>query len=89
MATERIANLGAYLHKEYGDEVLKSLPVEVQAQVKDFTWDTDTGRPTSKLDRELDNILKDGEDLEFVDMSLVNKSDERPSSATLSNTFIP
>ena len=88
-ATERIANLGAYLHQTYGDKVLKSLPAEVQAQVKEVTWDEVTGRPLSKLDRELDNILQEGEDLEYVDMSLITREDERPSTATLSTTFIP
>ncbi len=88
-ATERIANLGAYLHKEYGDKVLKSLPAETQAQVKEVTWDSSTGRPLSKLDRELDDILKDGDDLEYVDMSLMDSLVERPASAPLSTTFIP
>ena len=87
-ATERIANLGAYLNQAYGDKVLKSLPAEVQAQVKEVTWDEVTGRPLSKLDRELDSILQEGEDLEFVDMSLATIENERPSTAPLSNTFI-
>lgn len=89
-AKERIANLGAYLHKEYGDHILQSLPVETQQIIREVTWDSETGRPLSKLDRELDDIIEDGETLEFVDISLItNASSDRPSSAAPSNTFIP
>ena len=34
-ATERIANIDAYSHMEYGDKILKSLPVKLQAQIKE------------------------------------------------------
>ena len=89
-AKERIANLGAYLHKEYGDSILQSLPVETQQIISEVTWDQETGRPLSKLDRELDDILEDGETLDYVDISLITSaSTDRPSSATPSNTFVP
>ena len=88
-AKEKIANLGAYLHKEYGDEILQSLPVETQQVISEVTWDSETGRPLSKLDRELDDIIQDGENLEFVDISLLTNNSERPTSAIPSDTFVP
>lgn len=87
---ERIANLGAYFHKAYGDPILQTLPVETQQIISEVTWDPETGRPLSKLDRELDDILEDGDTLEYVDISLITStSSDRPSSVTPSCTFVP
>ena len=88
-AKDKIANLGAYLHKQYGDAILPSLPVETQQIINEVTWDSETGRPLSKLDRELDDILQDGETLEYVDISLLKSDSERPSLITPSDTFVP
>ena len=88
-ATEKIANLGAYLHKQYGDEVLASLPSETQEHISEITWDDTTGRPLSKLDRELDEIIEESNQPEFVDISLLTDSSERPINPAPSNTFIP
>ena len=61
----------------------------MQETIHDCTWDEETGRPLTKLDRELDDILQSGEDLDYVDMSLITEQITRPSAATTSNTFIP
>ena len=87
-AKEKIANLGAYLHKEYGNQILQSLPVETQQIISEVTWDEETGRPLSKLDRELDDILQTGDSLEFVDISLLTNETDRPATAP-SDTFVP
>ena len=89
ISQEKIANLGPYLHKAYGNSVLKSLSIEMQEAIHDCTWDEETGRPVTKLDRELDNILQLGDDLDYIDMSLVTQEPTRPSEATTSDTFIP
>ena len=57
--------------------------------VKECTWDEKTGRPLTILDRELDDILKTGENLDYVDMTLLLTETERPNEAIASNTFIP
>ena len=88
IAQERIANLGPYLHKTYGDAILSSLSIEMQESIHDCTWDEETGRPLTKLDRELDDILQSGEDLDYVDMTLITQENARPSD-TISDTFIP
>ena len=89
ISQDKIANLGPYLHKAYGKPILKSLSIEMQETIHDCTWDEETGRPLTKLDRELDAILQSGEDLDYVDMSLITEQITRPSEATTSNTFIP
>ena len=90
MAKDKIANLGAYLHKEYGDDILQSLPADTQRAISKVTWDPETDRLLSKLDRELDDILEDGASLEFVDISLITSpSSECPASIAPSNTFVP
>ena len=47
LAKDKIANLGAYLHKEYGDNILQSLPADTQQAISEVTWDPETGRPLS------------------------------------------
>ena len=89
IAQERIANLGPYLHKAYGDPILQSLSIEMQAQIHECTWDEETGRPLTKLDMELYDILQTGDDLDYVDISLITNEDIRPSEAVTTETFIP
>jgi len=89
ISQDRIANLGPYLHKAYGDAILPSLSIEMQESIHQCTWDEETGRPLTKLDRELDDILQSGEDLDYVDISLITQETERPSDAITSDTFIP
>ena len=36
-AQERIANLGPYLHKAYGDDILSSLPADMQEAISEAT----------------------------------------------------
>ena len=36
---ERIANLGPYLHKAYGDDILTSFDADMQQLIKETTWD--------------------------------------------------
>ena len=71
IAQDRIANLGPYLHKTYKDVILPSLSKEIQESIHDCTLDEETGRPLTKLDRELYDILQSGEELDYVDISLI------------------
>ena len=90
MARERIAHLGPYLHRTFGDKILSSLPVATQQEISEITWDEETNRPVSKLEKELDDILNEGTTLEFVDMSLLEDKDpKRPEAVAPSDTFVP
>ena len=89
MERDKIANLGAYLFKTYGRDVLQSLPADTQEMINEVTWDETTGRPLSKLDRELDDILEVGDALDYVDITLLTNPKERPSIMVASNTSIP
>ena len=59
----------------------------MQQQIKETTWDEKTGRPQSKLDLELDDILASGETMDYVDMTLLEETITRPVAAK--TTFIP
>ena len=82
--------MGTYLHREYGDSVLASLPVDAQQIIHDTTWDEEKQRPISKLDKELDDILDAGDALEYVDLELFNLQ-EKPATqqSKISDKFIP
>ena len=71
ISQDRIANLGPYLHKTYKDVILPSLSKEIQESIHDCTLDEETCRPLTKLDRELYDILQSGEELDYVDISLI------------------
>ena len=86
-AQERIANLGPYLHKAYGNDILPSLPADMQESISEVTWDEATGRPLTKLDRELDDIIECGDNLDYIDLTVLDDVDNRPPAP--SNTFIP
>ena len=43
----------------------------------------------TKLDRELDDILENGNNMEYIDLTILAPIDERPESLRPSNTFIP
>ena len=89
-ARNKIAHLGAYLHKCYGGNILPSLPAEAQEIIANTTWD-DSGCPGFQLDQELDDILAADGVIGYVDLSLL-KEDKlaRPSSTpAISNTFLP
>ena len=58
MARDKIANLGAYLHKTYGNDVLQYLLADTQELIKEVTWDQTTGHSLSKLDSELDDKFR-------------------------------
>ena len=89
MARDKIANLGAYLFKTYGNDVLQSLPVDTQELIKEVTWDQTTGRPLSKLDCELNDILEVGNSLDYVDITHLTTPTESPTIVAASDTFIP
>ena len=89
ISKEKIANLGAYLHQQYKDPILHSLTAAAQEDISEVIWDKNTGRPLSKLDRELDDIIKQGDDLDYVDISLITVIPERPIAIPPSDTFIP
>ena len=89
MTQEHVANLWPYAHKAYGDSMLKSLSVETKAIIHEWTWDKKIGRPVTKLDRELEDILQKGDDLDYADISLITKEVIRPSDVVVSNNFTP
>ena len=90
-AKDKIAHLGAYLHRNYGADVLLSLPVETQEEIHDTTWDEDNDRPVSKLEKELDDVLAAGEGVEFVDLTLLKESAAPATNVTtpISSRFVP
>ena len=90
IAREKIANLGAYLHKQYGDAILSSLPSETQELISTTEWDEKTGRPISLLDRELDDILLQGKAIELIDLSFLKEDNQAsPENLLPSQTYIP
>ena len=89
ISQEHIANLGPCLHKAYGESILQSFSVIMQTIIHACTWDKETGRPVTKLDRELDGILQTGDDLDYVEISLITKKVIRPSDTIASKSFIP
>ena len=90
-AKDRIAHLGAYLHRIYGADVLLSLPVETQEEIHETIWDEEKDRPVSKLERELDEVIEAGETIEFVDLSLITEETSKPEAAStpISSKFVP
>ena len=60
----------------------------MQELIHKYTWDEETGRPLTKLDRELDEIFRIGDDLDYVDITLITKEETRPSEAIASNIFV-
>lgn len=88
IAQDRIANLVTYLRKAYGDPIPQSLSINMQQLIHECTWDEEIGRPLKKLDREVDNILKTGDDLDYVDNSLITMETTQLSDTIESNTFI-
>ena len=81
----RVAHLAAYLHKEHGDKILSSLSATQQKMVKETEWDED-GRPISKVEQELDDILDMGSTMDYVDVSFLEKSEATPAA---SSSFAP
>ena len=88
-ARDKIAHLGPYLHKGYGDDILPSLPSDTQAVIYSTIWDDKTGRPSSKLDVELDRILDEDDGIDFVDLTLFEETTTPTSPSTISTTFQP
>ena len=86
---DRIVHLGTYLHREYGDHILLSLSAEMQAIIKDTTWDEEKQRPISLLDKELDAVLDAGDKLYFIDISLITETALTAKSPLVSDTFTP
>ena len=93
VAKDKIAHIGAYLHKQFGDHILTSFTPELQQVVADTSWDDDTGRPISKVDRELDTIIDMDDDLDYVDTSfLTSQNTSAPPlapSSEATKVFIP
>ena len=63
--------------------------IEIQELIHKCTQDEETGRPLTKLDRELDDILKIDDDLDYVDITLITKEETRPNEAIASTIFVP
>ena len=91
LAKDRIAHVGAYLHKQFGKHVLPSFTPELQQVVAETVWDKDTGRPISKIDKELDDIIDCDEALDYVDAPFLNKPEPKKASLTpqASSVFQP
>ena len=84
-----IAHLGPYLHKHYGDDLLVSLPSDTQELIQNTDWDAE-GRPLSKIDKELDDILANDEAMDYVDLQfLQNESPSKSTATPISSKFIP
>ena len=86
-ATNKIAHLVAYLHKEFGDKIIPALPPEAQQIIHDTTWDEE-GRPSSKVDRELDDIMEEHDKLDFIDMEYIANL-ETSNHSSVSTNFTP
>ena len=61
----------------------------MQELIQKCTWDEETDRSLTKLYKELDDILKSGNDLDYVDINLITKEETRPNEAIVSNIFVP
>ena len=82
--------MGTYLHRHYGIDILSSLSVEIQRVIKGTTWDEEKQRPISLLGKELDEILETKEDLDYVDISFLQVTEETAKLSTpMSDKFIP
>ena len=88
-AKNMAAHLGTYLHRQHGDAILPSLSVNTQEKIHNTLWDSDLNRPVSKLDQELDGFLEEGDNLEFVDISLLTDSTPSRPIISPSATFTP
>ena len=86
-AKDRIAHLGAYLYREYGDRLLGSLTTDMQRTISETKWDEKTNRPVSMLDQELDDILAEDDDIDYVDMSLITDLTVNGGSAIFQPTM--
>ena len=80
-AKEQVVHLAAYLHKEYGKKILPSFDAATQLVVKETTWDKE-GRPMSKLDRELDDMIAADDALDYVDISFFHSHKDTTESPT-------
>ena len=65
-AKEKVIHLAAFLHKTYGNRILTSFDPVTQLTIKETTWEN--GKPISKLDRELDDILESDDNIDYVDI---------------------
>ena len=63
-------------------KLLPALTPNLQQVIRDTVWDEETGRPISKLDRELDAIIDGDEALDYVDASYLSHSTTTPSAPT-------
>ena len=89
IAKEKIYNLGVYLHQQYKDPIIQSLTVSDQELISEVTWNPVSGRPLTKLDRDLDDIIEVGDDLEYVNISLITLTVKRPPPIFPSDILIP
>ena len=86
VAKEKVVHLAAFLHREYGDKILRSFEASTQQIVKETTWD-ENDRPISKLDRELDEMIAEDDKIDYVDTSFFAEI-ETPTTKP-SDTFDP
>lgn len=61
----------------------------MQELIHECACDEEIGRPITKLDRELDVILKTGDGLDYVNISLIITQTTRSTDAIKLNTFVP
>ena len=59
----------------------------MQEAISKVTWDTEAGRPQTKLDCKLDDILESGNTLDYVNLTTLSDANTCPLPP--SDTFIP
>ena len=60
----------------------------MQELIHECTWDEETCRPLTKLDKELDDILKTDNELDYVDITLITKEETWPNEAIASKKIV-
>ena len=78
-----------YEDQQYKDPILQSLTASAQELISEVAWESVSGRPLTKLYRELDDIVEAGDTLEYVNIFFITSTVEHPLTIITSDTFIP
>ena len=81
---EKVIHLAAFLHKTYGNKILSSFEPATQITIKETTWEN--GKPISKLDRELDDIIESDDNIDYVDTSYFEEQNSNLTTLTNPST---
>ena len=85
VAKEKVIHLAAFLHKTYGNKILTSFDPATQITIKETTWEN--GKPISKLDRELDDILESDDNIDYIYISYFEEHDSKLTASTNPSTI--